>query len=176
MRRWQAHCVRYKVDTTAPTVRDVLVFLGDLHTQGVKYGVIASTRSALSAILHIPGVPSVGKHPLVRRLMKGIYNTNPPVPRYAFVWDSTILIDYLKSVENFVLNFEQISKKAVTLLTILSYLKQREMVLQWREENSMFLITREPFNAAKDTLSRWIKDLMKDSGIDIDTFKPHTRV
>ena len=55
--------------------------------QGKQYRTINSYRSATS-VTHTPidGVV-VGKHPLVSRLMKGIYNQRPPQPRYTSTWD-----------------------------------------------------------------------------------------
>ena len=39
----------------------------------------------------------IGKHPLVSRLMKGIYNQRPPQPRYSSTWDVKVVLDHIKS-------------------------------------------------------------------------------
>ena len=40
----------------------------------------------------------MGQHPLVSRLLKGIYNTRPPEPRYSTTWDMDVVIRYLQSL------------------------------------------------------------------------------
>ena len=40
----------------------------------------------------------MGKHPLVTRMMKGIYNSRPPTPRYTSSWDVGQVTRYLKSL------------------------------------------------------------------------------
>ena len=39
----------------------------------------------------------VGKHPLVSRLLKGIYNRKPPQPRYSTTWDVAAVLDHIRS-------------------------------------------------------------------------------
>ena len=39
----------------------------------------------------------VGKHPLVSRLLKGIFNQRPPQPRYSSTWDVGVVLDHIKS-------------------------------------------------------------------------------
>ena len=37
----------------------------------------------------------VGVHPLVSRLMKGIFNLRPAVPKYFKTWDVSVVLKYL---------------------------------------------------------------------------------
>ena len=46
---------------------------------------------------HVSGSP-IGQHALVTRLMKGIYNSRPPAPRYTSSWDVGQVTSYLKSL------------------------------------------------------------------------------
>lgn len=39
----------------------------------------------------------IGKHPLVSRLMKGIYNNRPPRARYSFTWDVKEVLDHIRA-------------------------------------------------------------------------------
>ena len=39
----------------------------------------------------------VGKHPLVCRFMKGVYNQRPPQPRYSSTWDVGVVLDHIRS-------------------------------------------------------------------------------
>ena len=59
-------------------------------------------------------------HPLIQRLLRGIYHNRPPRPRYAFIWDSDKVIHYLSTLKNEDLDFKMLSYKCVTLLTLLS--------------------------------------------------------
>ena len=38
----------------------------------------------------------VGQHPLVTSLMAGIFNSRPPQPRYIFVWDVQVVLNFIK--------------------------------------------------------------------------------
>ena len=42
---------------------------------------------------------SFGKHPLVQRFMKGMFNLRLVLPRQFAVWDPDIVFDYLSSLE-----------------------------------------------------------------------------
>ena len=41
---------------------------------------------------------SVGKHPHVCSLLKGIFNERPPIPRYTFIWDVQKVLTYLSTL------------------------------------------------------------------------------
>ena len=57
-------------------------FLAHSFDESLEYGTINTYRSALSGVLPpMEGFP-VGQHPLVVRLLKGILNLCPAMPRY----------------------------------------------------------------------------------------------
>ena len=60
-------------------------------------------------------------------------------------------------------------------LCVVNYLKvylNRTLASRGKEKQ-LFLTTERPVKAAsRDTISRWVKDTMKDAGLDISTFKP----
>jgi hypothetical protein len=64
------------------SVTVVLDFLSKLHEEGKANRSINVSRSMLSATLENIEGYDVGKHPLVIKLMLGIFNSNPPKPRY----------------------------------------------------------------------------------------------
>ena len=68
----------------SPTIFDVISYLTSMYERGLQYTTIASARSVLSGILHIPGLTSISSHPLIIRLLKGIFHVRPPKPRYEF--------------------------------------------------------------------------------------------
>ena len=41
---------------------------------------------------------SIGKDPLVKRFMKGVFESRPPLPRYVSTRDVNIVISYLKLI------------------------------------------------------------------------------
>ena len=74
-----------------------LDFLAEHFEEGLQCRTINLIRLAVS-ITHdsIEGV-HVGQHPLVSRLMKGVYNSCPPQPKYSRTWDVEIVLRYLRS-------------------------------------------------------------------------------
>ena len=76
-------------------------------------------RSAISsAHLTIHGFP-VGKHPLTCRLLKGVFNLRPPIPRYDCTWDIAVVTSYLKGLgDNSMLQLKTFTLKLATLLAL----------------------------------------------------------
>lgn len=87
-----------------------------LFNDGLSYSSLNTARSALSSILPlIDGIP-FGKHPLVIRFLKGVFESRPAMPRYTAVWDVNQVLDYLKTLSP----VNEISLKSLTLkLTML---------------------------------------------------------
>lgn len=40
---------------------------------------------------------SVGEHPIIAHLLKGMFHVRPPEPRYSFTWDVNVLLTFLES-------------------------------------------------------------------------------
>ena len=58
--------------------------------------------------------------------------------------------------------------------TLKEYLKQRERTSTINITQKIFVTHHEPIREAdKETLSRWIKEIMKNAGINLNIFKPH---
>ena len=62
---------------------------------------------------------SFGKHPLVQRCMKGIFNLRAALPRQFAVWEPDIALDYLSNLV-YDLPLKDLSEKLVILLCLLS--------------------------------------------------------
>ena len=61
----------------------------------------------------------MGQHPLVTRLLKGVYNSRPPQPCYVATWDVDVVIRYFKSLgRNETLTLKQLSQKLVLLMAL----------------------------------------------------------
>ena len=104
-----------------PNVQSCVNLLADLHQDGLQYSGVNLARSALSAVVVIRGWGPVGGHPLVKRLLRGVFLRTPPKPRYDGIWDVNIMFNFLRgnpTVGNLCL--EDLSLFTVTLLLILS--------------------------------------------------------
>ena len=103
---WQKFCNQRQISHIQPSVVSVLDFLTLLYQQGRTYSAINTARSALSSYITLENGTCVGKHPLVSRLMKGIFQQKPPRPKYTEIWDVSFVLSYLQSlspVDNFAL-------------------------------------------------------------------------
>jgi hypothetical protein len=70
----------------------------------------------------------VGVHPLVKNLLNGCYNLNPPKPKYNCAWDPSVVIDYFSMLGiNSSLTLSSLTKKSVTLLALASLLRVSEL-------------------------------------------------
>ena len=90
----------------------VLDFLSDLHGEGKEYRSINVYRSMLSATLDKIEGFDVGKNPLVITLMLGIFNSNPPKPRYKSFLIKNSVLPYLSAK----ISFKNISILAMILV------------------------------------------------------------
>ena len=67
----------------------VVNFLAHLHSEEYQH-------RSLNAYMHttING-QSIGQHPLVSKLLKGAFQSHPPLPRYTETWDVAMVLSYL---------------------------------------------------------------------------------
>ena len=73
-------------------------FLGELYDDGIGYSGLNTARSALSAIITLSNNISFGNHPSVRRLMKGVYETRPSLPKHREIWYVRTVLDFLQTL------------------------------------------------------------------------------
>jgi len=78
------------------TIYDGLEFLMSLFRQGLGYSAINTACSALSAIITLGNKTTFGKHPLVTRFMKGIFELKPSLPWYTVISDVGIVLRFLQ--------------------------------------------------------------------------------
>ena len=60
----------------------------------------------------------IGQHPLVSRLLKGIYNSRPPEPRYSTTWDVTTMLTWMKGQGAEEMSLKDLSGKLALLMTL----------------------------------------------------------
>ena len=94
-------------------------FLALQFHEGKEYRTVNVYRSALSAVLPLPDGHKAGSHPLVRELLKGVFQLRPPQPRYATTWQVSKVVHYISSLgSNSNLSTKLLSYKLVGLLAL----------------------------------------------------------
>ena len=235
IKKWHDFCSKREVNSYNPPLNTVLDFLVSLHEQGLSYTTINTARSALSAVILPTDNVNIGSHPIVSRFMKGIYKSNPPMPRYCTTWDVNQVLSYLSSLSKPTeLSLKSLTLKLTMLIALVSaqrgqslhmldtqFMKegdtffdfalpehikqsrpgykmpsvllqaypvdqslcvfthvkeylQRTKSLRGSETKLLLSHVKPHHRASKDTISRWIRSVMADAGIDVNTFKPHS--
>ena len=83
------------------------------------YSSINSYRSAISSVHEKIDGHNIGQHPLVTRLIKGVFHVRPPLPRYTQTWNVQSVLDYLRSLgDNKTLSLKHLSWKVAMLLAL----------------------------------------------------------
>ena len=87
---------------------------------GIGYSAHNTARSALSSYIVLPGGVTIGTHLLVRRLMKGVFETRPALPRYNATRDITRVLIYRGNMHSAnKLSLKDLTLKVVMLLALL---------------------------------------------------------
>ena len=126
--KWASWCAERKVDPISGDVQHFIDFLAELYEQGLQHRSINTIRSAVS-MTHksVEGLP-IGKHPLVTRLLKGIYNQRPPMPRYTSTWDVDVVTKHIVSMgRNEDLPLKHLSRKLVMLMALIKASRTSEL-------------------------------------------------
>jgi hypothetical protein len=64
---------------------------------------------------------SIGSHPLVSRLIKGVYQSRPPTPKYCHIWDVSGVLRYLGTLHPVKdISLKQLTLKLAMLLLLVS--------------------------------------------------------
>ena len=113
-------CHKKSVNSFSCNLDSLLLYLSDLYERGLRYRTINSHRSAISMTrLPIDNV-CVGAHPLVFRLMKGIFDLRPVVPKYFKTWDVSGVLKYLISLSPApFLSLKKMTLKMVMIMAII---------------------------------------------------------
>jgi integrase len=90
-----------------------------MYNNNLGYVSINSARSALSTIFGRIDGHSIGSHPLVVRLCKGVGRLKPPRVKYQVTWDATNVLDMFNEWQiNALLSIRELSMKLVALLAL----------------------------------------------------------
>lgn len=226
-------CTKSDNDHANPTIELILNFLTSLFDKGASYATINTARSALATHFGTIDGQSIGDHPLISRVLKGVSRLRPPRAKYQTTWDTQQVLSYLsKQGDNQNLSIRMLTKKLAALLALCSgqrvqtlsnikiseiqnnsdkiiitvearlktskpgigtcielpiyiddphicvvqclqeYLKRTE---EKRESEFLFIQTRLPHKtASSQTISKWLKEVLKESNIDINKFSSHS--
>ena len=75
----------------------IINFLSEKFGKWLQYRTLNCSRSSISAYhVDIDG-KSVGKHPKICALIAGIFNQQPLQPRYVFIRDVKIVLQYIRT-------------------------------------------------------------------------------
>lgn len=218
------------------TIESVSTFLSANYQAGASYSSINTARSALSLILPEIDHYSVGNHPLITRIVKGVSREKPPLPKYEHAWDPSKVLEHLSQLWPISeLSLQDLTYKCIGLLSLatahrvqtFALLKRSNVVhhdnqieifvpdriktsalnknqpcliLPKFESNpqlcvktclEQYLIKTEPLRdsnsdnifisfckpykpVGSQTISRWIKSILHQSGIDTSIFSSHS--
>ena len=73
--QWLEYCDRHGISGYSPALNDVLNYLANLYDQGFKYRTINVHRSALLSTLAPIEGHNADNHPMVCKLLKGVFLT-----------------------------------------------------------------------------------------------------
>ena len=236
-KKWSSWCNERGFNPFQCSMVDILDFLTESVESGLEYATINGYRSALSA--YHPQIEGfkVGQHPTVCTFMTGVFNKNPPKPRYSETWDVDKVLNHIRSMgDNAALTDKKLSYKLTMLLalsnanraheirslnpkylqdfgdrivwpiekltkskrqskpevsiTLVAYEEESLNVIsclriylsrttEWRtteaQKSQLLLGMVKPHNpVTTSTVSRWLRELMNEAGIDTEVFKAHS--
>lgn len=111
-KKFSGWCGRREIDPHAATLTNCADFLTSLFQSGLKYRTISGYRSMLSVMLPPINGISVGQHPDIIRLLKGVFNSRPPVKHLVPEWDLHLVLNILSKAP-----FEPMHKISLKFLT-----------------------------------------------------------
>jgi len=121
-RKWVGWCSKKQIDPIHCNVNAILNFLGELFEAGYEYRTINCHRSAISAYHDLVDGKKIGSHVKVCELLTGVFNSRPPQPKYTFIWDVQVVLDYIKEVwaDNKSISDKCLSLKLTMLIALVS--------------------------------------------------------
>ena len=122
LNHWLSYCRDKGISPITLNVSEGINFLSELYLKrNLGYSAVNTARSALSNIMENKEGYSFGSHPLVKRLLSGMFRKRPALPRYSTTFDVNIVLKYLKSLgESNDLPFKSLSYRFATLFCLLS--------------------------------------------------------
>ena len=98
MYKFSHYCLQWNISPTQANFKIGIECLTQYFYTGIGYSSVNTASSVVSSILKPENGTSFGEDPLVCRLLKGIFNPRPSLPRYTTTWDVSICFKYIKSL------------------------------------------------------------------------------
>ena len=118
-KRWVDWCGEREIDPCSTTVGNIVNFLTEIFNEGKGHSTLNRYRSAISMSHGATDGSPIGQHPLVSRLLQGMFNTRPPKPKSSLVWNVDTVVTHIKNrPASEELSLKELSQKVVTLLAL----------------------------------------------------------
>ena len=131
---FRSYCADVGCEPETAPLNAVLNFLTLLHTTiGYSYQSVCGFRGAISKMHQGWQGKSLGEALPVHRLVKAVFNKNPPQPRYADTWDPDQLLCYLQTLAPLeTLSDIDLSVKTVSLVALATISRQAGVGMEMR--------------------------------------------
>ena len=146
--KWCGWCSGRHINPLSASLGNILEFLADQFDLGLQYRSLNTLRSAISNSHSQIDSVNVGNHPIVSRLLKGMFNARPPAPRYSGSWDVAIVVEYLRSCPSESLSILELGKKVVTLMALANASRCSDLAaldrdyLRWTPSGAQFTVVQ----------------------------------
>lgn len=114
LKAWWEFCLSDNLDPFNPSVESVLKFLTCQFNKGLSYSSLNTYRSAVAQIAK----PGLANDSRLKRFFKGVYSLRPSLPKYTDTWDPTIVLEYVKKLDNDKVGLEELTQKLVILMAL----------------------------------------------------------
>ena len=91
---------------------------------------------------------ALGEHPIIVRLVKGMFHVRSPEPRYSFTWDVNILLRFLETWSPLsALELKQLTLKTAALVALVSAQRTQTLaalsidLMNSSENSSQFMVS-----------------------------------
>ena len=116
--KWCGRCNQRQVHPLSASLEEIMEFLANQFDSGLQYCSLNTLRSAISTSHSKVDNHNIGSHPLVSRLLKGIFNARPLTPRYSRLWNVNVVVEFLRNHHSADLTIPELVKKVVTLMAL----------------------------------------------------------
>lgn len=117
--KWSSWCTERSIDPVSCSVNKIADFLTGMFWDGYQYNTINLHRSAISA-LHdeVDGTP-IGQNQLIKKILTGVFQENPPKPKYTTTWDVNVVLQHIKNLgPNDTLSDDTLTHKLAMLIAL----------------------------------------------------------
>ena len=126
-RKWEDFCNDRNINPFSASIESILSFLASQFHKSHQYRSLNIYRSSIHP--RIDGF-EIGKHPMVIRLMKGVFNKRSPLQKYTTTWSVGNVLIYLRSLGcSSDLSLKDLSYKLATLLALVTDGRSSDLVL-----------------------------------------------